>query len=526
LAQSNLFLISSSGAANLSFNEFNPIFNRNGATIQPSFLAGNNDTYGGELVASGIINKLSWSFGASKFSTDGFRENNDQDNDLVNAFVQYELNYRTSIQFEYRYSDDERGDVQLRFFEDDFSEFLTQKDQIDQYRLGFRHSFSPGSDLIGNFQYSDGERDATDGFPDPDFFFPIFVVDVDSDDDGYGGELQYLRRSQYLNFVGGGGYYHIDRKDDVTLALDFGVPPLFPLDESTDNLDVNHYNAYVYSYLNFLKNMTLTLGASYDDYDPDDEDLLKDRSQFNPKAGITWNPFKSTTLRGAAFRVLKRTLLSDQTVEPTQVAGFNQFFDELNATDYWVFGGALDQKVTDSIYGGVEYTYRDLNVPFIQVDPVTFASSVENSNWDEKIFRAYLFWTPHEWLALRAEYLWERLERDTDNPEGAETAETNFLPVGINFFHPSGLSAGLTGTWVKQQGRFERVDTGTFENGDDDFFLLDASANYRLPKRYGFFTVGIKNLTDEDFEFFDSDRDNPRIQPDRFYFVSVTLAIP
>ena len=26
------------------------------------------------------------------------------------------------------------------------------------------------------------------------------------------------------------------------------------------------------------------------------------------------------------------------------------------------------------------------------------------------MFRAYLFWTPHEWLALTAEYLWEDLK--------------------------------------------------------------------------------------------------------------------
>jgi hypothetical protein len=40
-----------------------------------------------------------------------------------------------------------------------------------------------------------------------------------------------------------------------------------------------------------------------------------------------------TTLRAAAFRVLKRTLITDQTLEPTQVAGFNQFFDDANLTE-------------------------------------------------------------------------------------------------------------------------------------------------------------------------------------------------
>ena len=71
-----------------------------------------------------------------------------------------------------------------------------------------------------------------------------------------------------------------------------------------------------------------------------------DKDQFNPKFGITWNPFPGTTLRAAVFRVLKRTLITDQTLEPTQVAGFNQFFDDSMLTDAWRYGGAIDQKFT------------------------------------------------------------------------------------------------------------------------------------------------------------------------------------
>jgi hypothetical protein len=63
-----------------------------------------------------------------------------------------------------------------------------------------------------------------------------------------------------------------------------------------------------------------------------------------------------------------------------------------------------------------------------------------------------------------------------------------------------------------------------YEDGNDDFWLLDAAISYRLPKRYGFITVGVANLTDEKFEYFDSDINNPHILPDRFFFGKVTLA--
>ena len=82
---------------------------------------------------------------------------------------------------------------------------------------------------------------------------------------------------------------------------------------STIDRDVNHTNLYLYSYINFPKNVTLTIGGSGDFFDSDSSDV-EDEDQFNPKFGITWNPVPATTLRGAVFRVLKRTLITDQTL--------------------------------------------------------------------------------------------------------------------------------------------------------------------------------------------------------------------
>ena len=75
LSESNLFLISAGGPGALSFNEFNPIFNRNGLTFQTSALAGENSTYAGEGVLAGIYKKLSFSLGGFHYQTDGFRRN-------------------------------------------------------------------------------------------------------------------------------------------------------------------------------------------------------------------------------------------------------------------------------------------------------------------------------------------------------------------------------------------------------------------------------------------------------------------
>ena len=67
---------------------------------------------------------------------------------------------------------------------------------------------------------------------------------------------------------------------------------------------------------------------------------------------------------------------------------------------------------------------------------------------------------------------------------------------------------------------------GLFEEGADQFWLVDAAISYRFPKRYGFVTLGVKNLFDEEFDYYEVDRKNLRIQQDTQVFVKLTLALP
>jgi len=535
LAESNLFLISAGGAADASFNEFNPLFFRDQITAQASSVLGGNNTSGGEGVVSGIAKNLSYSFGLSRFETDGFRENNDQEEQLVNIFTQYAFSPKTSVQLEYRNRDSDRGFLQLRFEPDDYLTDFSEEEQKDVIRLGMRHTFSPASQLIANFTHQDKDftqRTEPGGAP------PV-VINLEEnkyDEKSYSGELQHLFRSERVNFVTGAGYFDIDQQRTYTLDIDIydfvpppPPPPFLPpswalnpflsgISSTSSDLSAKHTNLYLYSYLYLPRDVTLTLGGSGDFLNSESSEQ-PDVDQFNPKLGITWNPLPGTTLRAAAFRVLKRTLITDQTLEPTQVAGFNQFFDDADGTESRRYAGAVDQKFSKDIYGGAEFSKRDLEVPFL--------SSATDLDWEEKLIRAYLLWAPLNWLGLSGEYVYEEFNRDTRLSDGALSVETNYLLLGINLFHASGLSASLNGTFVDQKGDFERYGIGgDFVPGEDDFWLFDAALSYRLPKRYGVISMGAKNLFDEEFKYFDTDRDNPRIIPDRFFFVRLTLAIP
>jgi outer membrane receptor protein involved in Fe transport len=103
---------------------------------------------------------------------------------------------------------------------------------------------------------------------------------------------------------------------------------------------------------------------------------------------------------------------------------------------------------------------------------------------------------------------------------------THRVPLGINLFDPSGVSASLTTTYWNQDGKFFRLTTGLEQSGRDDFWTVDAAINFRLPKRYGFISVGATNLFDKKFKYFNIDFDNPNIQPNRMVFGRITLALP
>ncbi len=501
LAESNLFIVEGSGPSGPSFNEFNPLFARDRIALQASGVVGNNSLAGDDLTVAGVEGRYSLSAGQFHIETDGFRENNDLQKDIYNVFGQVRLSHYTSVQAELRTKDFDRGDLQLRFDPDNFSSIFRQEDDIDSLRFGLHYIFSPNSDFIANISFQSGKFKSL--FPE--------ISEVTIDDDGFTGEVQHLYETPNIRFITGLGRVAVDRK--TTLQVLF-----FPLPPIVDRPDIRHNNAYLYSHIDFPQDVTLTLGASGDLF----EGETVDTDQFNPKFGLIWTPVPATTVRAAAFRTLKRTLLSDQTLEPTQVAGFNQFFDDREGTDAWRYGIAIDQRLSAELFAGGEFSKRDLEVPGLDL----LTSDVIRKDFDEYLGRAYLNWTPHPWWALSAEYQYEEFTRDLAllGPEDFTELETHRFALGAGFFHPSGLRANAKATYLDQTGEVgDSFGIGDIVPGDDQSWVVDASLGYRLPKRFGLITLGAKNLFDDKFKFQDTDPGNPSIAPERQIFFNMSL---
>lgn len=94
----------------------------------------------------------------------------------------------------------------------------------------------------------------------------------------------------------------------------------------------------------------------------------------------------------------------------------------------------------------------------------------------------------------------------------------------MNFYCPMGLTLGLNATYVDQEGEFDYNFGSLPIEGSDQFWVMDASLSYRLPKRYGLISLEVKNLWDEEFQFQSMDKASPDYIPEQLVLGKITLA--
>jgi hypothetical protein len=273
------------------------------------------------------------------------------------------------------------------------------------------------------------------------------------------------------------------------------IPDLDFSFDATTNSKVDHPHGYIYTNTTLPTNVIWTLGVSADHYD--ETNLTVDK--VNPKFGVQWNVTNAIVLRGAVFQIVKPSLVSDQTLEPTQVAGFNQMFDDINATTSLRYGVGADWTILDNLFAGGEATWRDLSVPVFTDDSTT------NEHQNEQNDRIYVHWLPVPELALSADVVFDRFKSEdgtlTDVLGDPTDVKTFSVPIGARYFHPSGFFAGLTTAYVHQD--VDRSQAFGGPQGDDDFFVVDASIGYRLPKRSGIASLSVSNIFDQGFHYQD-----------------------
>ena len=494
------------GAVSLQsgLNEYTPLFVRDGVTALASAVGGGDDLFSDDLMATVLAGPLSISAAQFRYETDGFRDNADQEIDLYNLFAHWRVTPDTSVQVEARRSREERGDIGLYPFDDVASPTLRQFEDRDTYRFGLRHDWQPGNSTLLSVQRQTvhfGQDFDLDLFG---FTFPVKVRDRGRP---LLAEAQQLLTGSAGKLLLGGGHYRENGDLDIS-GFVF---------ERRDRQN----NGYTYGYFAGPADTRWTLGLAVDDVEAD----AIEKTRVSPKLGLTWALDGQTTLRAAALRSVKRELIGKGTIEPVQVAGFVQFFDDPIGTRADRYGLGVDRHLCDGIDVGVEATWRELRSPYLD-----FLTGRQLSDDSQQLHRVYAYWTPAPRWAVRAEYRYQKAAYSDAFPRGVESGNwaifklrTHSLPLGLRYSHPSGWLADVAVTGYRQEGDFLITTTEQPRHAQDSFWLSDARLAYRLPQGRGLLSLGMLNLLDTTVRFQDTDPQHPEFYPERLLYGSVSL---
>jgi tetratricopeptide (TPR) repeat protein len=523
LAETSLGILEGAGPSESAFNEFTPMFIRNRTAFQANMIGGSNHTFGDSLVAAGLHDRVSYSLGQFHYETDGFRPNNDLTQDIYNLFGQAALSVRSNLQFEWRKKEQASGDIRLQFDPYNFSADLRRSRNEDTARLGYYFSQSANSDGIISVIYRETVFAQTNqsALPSEGKFAKITSTSAwKNGSEGYNADVQYHTREAQYDYVIGGGYYGSVATDSFS-RQHTADSEIFRSYTENNKEDRSHSSLYAYSTWSRNSSLIPTLGVSTDFY----RSTTFDKDQFNPKFGVTWYLSPATTLRLAGIRTFKRSLVSNQALEPTLVAGFNQFFDDPFGSDAKRYGLGLDHKASQNLFSGIEFSSREVNVPTRVVEDIRLEQQ------KEQLHKAYLYWTPLVALAFGAEYQFERFNHEDRliGINGPSELKTQYVPLTVAYFLPVGLSMKLRAGYNEQEVRLAGVGNLS-QNDKDRFWLVDTQLEYRFPKQRGMLTILVNNLFNETFKFYEGGLQTsliraPTIQPEQTIFLRLTFLL-
>jgi Flp pilus assembly protein TadD len=524
LTTSSLGILNGAGPSAGGFSEYTPLFTRNGLGIQFNGVGGSNRTAGDDLILSGLQERVAFSLGQFHYENDGWRANSDIKQDIYDGFLQASLSSSTNIQFEYIHQKAASGDLAFRFDPADYFEYERNDLQRSLGRIGLHHQFSSGSHFIASAVYQDLRDRETESFStynssDPDYGGYPSITDSFWQSTWHSIsrslELQYIQALNGYSIVIGGGKYDETKawssEEWELFTVVLPTPPNYeePYNPSPqhEEVDPQFANLYLYSHFSLTGEIDLTLGAAYEEF----KNIRIETDQWVPKIGLVWEPLSNLALRAVYLERIARPRQMERSIEPTQVAGFNQLIDDIEGSEIKQFGAGFDVKPNNRLRIGAEFSRRDLQAP------LNFGAMYDGR--DEQYTTAYLYWTATDRLSLHLSYEKEDYESTKVQPQSIVTKRT---PIGFNYHWPIGIYLQAVGTYVDQKiAQFKAIE-------QEDFWNIDAVLGYRFPKGFGKIEIVSKNILDEEYRYYDlsfhsPDIQLPQFQPERQILVRFAL---
>lgn len=317
--------------------------------------------------------------------------------------------------------------------------------------------------------------------------------------------------------------FHRGSSDSPTTAVEeYAVAP-----------DFGRLALYAYDLWRPWQPLLVTVGLGYDWLEQPvnfrtlpTSDLERSSDLVTPKAGLTFTPWRKTTLRGAYSRNLGGVSF-DQSLrlEPVQVAGFNQVWRGLvpeavtgsvAGQELETWGVALDQDFGTRTYLTLAAeqrssdAVRDLGAfEFVSGGGAAGTPGVRETtlrqelDFRERALTASASQLVGRDLAFTARYRLSEAGLDWALPEVPARArgsrfngesDLHELELAARFNHPSGAFAAWASSWTRQANRGDVAGLP-----GDDFWQHNLWVGWRLFRRQVEVAFGVLNLTGQDY---------------------------
>lgn len=549
-------LLAPVGGGNLSQHiseqEYSRFFTRDG----PGLSVASEYSSAGEarVLASqfGTWRNSAWALDAEYHDSDGYAPNSGFERVEWYAQFKQQLSPADALFVLVKYQDFTAGDTLQYYDPAEARPNLRYSEQQQPFLLaGYQHQWQPGVQTLvlagrldDEITYDNPGQGGLILGRDADYAVlatlrprPFYDLAYRIHAENYLAELNQIFEADHHLIVAGGrvNFGQFDTRNDLLnmaayqpgLAALFQPPP--PGDVTTDAERVGAYAYYTWKGSQLLA----TAGVAYDHlrypenfrYSPI-SDGQTSAEQVSPKAALVWAPLPNLRLRAAWTRSLGGIIYDESVrLEPTQLAGFIQSYRTLisetlvgsvSAPRFETWGAGLEWRPWTNTYTGAQFDWlqqevdRQFGAFNDQPSTVTpggyefvTGNTPEQLRYEEPSVTAYVNQLLGDHWSTGASYRFTRSDLQTrltevpaSDPAAGLLAGADYheLLLNLRWNHASGWFWRIEGLW-RLQDYASSLPTATQE----EFWQCNAFVGYRLPRLHGDVTLGVLNLSDQDY---------------------------
>jgi tetratricopeptide (TPR) repeat protein len=535
----------------ISQQEYSPLFERDrlGVVSDTEYLSRGAWTQSGAQF--GTFENLSYAVEGFYRTDNGQQVNNDVEQRQLSGTFKAQVTPQDTVYLQVEQYDANSGDLYQYYNPTNATRgFRVDEDQTPNIGLGYHHEWSPGVHTLLYMTRLDDSLSVTNPTgPTLLAFVPFGTMTslqeltmhehLEDDFTIYSGELEQIWQTPEHNTILGTrlqyGDFDVQNLQNTPsgfVGIVFPGPPANVAQQDVSSL-FRRISVYGYHQWQVFDSLQLIGGVAYDRIAfPDNFESApvsgteQTKDQVSPKAGLILTPLDGTTVRFAYTRSLAGASLDQgYQLEPSQVAGFIQSYRSIipesvvgpvPGAKFETYGFSVEQKFPTRTYIGVsgqllnsdaQQTVGAFDYNFLATPPLVLSGLREALNYQEQSLRVTANQLVGERWALNASYQWSQAvlnENFVNIPDALGAGSIpprqrlkgvlNQVNLAMVYNHPCGFFGEGEALWYGQSN-------SGYNPGEPaaDFWQLNALVGYRFLQRKAQVTLGLLNITDQNY---------------------------